>query len=279
MACVLQRLESTASEAPERWRMLAFAAARLDRAALSRQAFAAWIGSSPSHRLERQSTAPTVWRHYAAALLQVHGGKLDLTPRVQPPAVLPPGAVTGVTLPRFPPPPRSKRDDNRDFALCLGLPLGLPLDRAGLAPGLRLLLGLHLSPVWRAALEVGGLRYPDGGDGLGGDPPGTLIQAAVRADLLWLQGAAGELGFGLAAGGGQLNWDDGTGSAVAAVRPLLRYAWPARRQGGGLAIWAELAHQLLWAGDGSQHVPSLALGVELRPGAGGRSPRSPRPGR
>ena len=279
MACVIQRLENAPGDAAERWRMLAFAAARMDRAGLSRRAFAAWIGLDVGHRLDRQSTAPGIWRHYAAALLQVHGDQLDLEPRLEPPAVLPPAAVTGLELPHFAPPPRSARDHSRDYALCLGATVGMPLDGAGMAPGVALGLGLHLSALWRLAAEVGWLRHPDGGDGLGGDPPGTLIHAALRADVLWLSGAAGELGFGLAVGGGQLSWDGTTSEAVAAIRPLLRYAWPARRQGSGLAVWAEVGHQMLVGGEGSRQLPSVGLGVELRPGAASGSARSARPGR
>ena len=279
MACVIQRLEQAPGDAPERWRMLAFAAARLDRASLSRRAFAAWIGLHSSHRLDRQSTAPAVWRHYAAALLQVHAGQLDLEPRLEPPAVLPPAAVTGVELPRFAPPPRSRRDQNRDFALCLGVTAAAPMDGSGVAPGMELLVGLHISPVWRLGLQIGALRHPDGGGGLSGDVHGILTHAALRTDALWLQGAAGEFGVGLAAGGGQLNWDGTRSEAVAAIRPLLRYAWPARRQGGGLAVWAEIGHQLLVGGKRLRQLPGVGLGIELRPGAVGRSSGSGRPGR
>ena len=181
--------------------------------------------------------------------------------------MLPPAAVTGVDLPRFEPPPRSARDHNRDFALALGGAISTPLDDGGLALGLELIVALHLSPRWRVAGEAGGVRHPgtvdEGVRGL----PGTLMHAAVRGDLLWLRGDLGELGLGLAVGGGQLDWDNGASEAVAVIRPLLRYAWPARQQGGSLGLWVELGHRLLVGGSGLRQLPSVEFGLELRPGA------------
>jgi len=268
LTCVVDRLQNSPSKQPERWRMLAFAAARLDRHQLARSAFAGWIALDAAHRLQRDVTPPAIWRDYAAALIAVHGDQLDLKPRLEPPAVLPAAAATGTTLPRFAPPPRSKRDQNTDFALWFGGLVGRAWDTGEAAGGVELTLAMNLSPRWRVGVQATALRHPAepsaAVDDLG--PPGVFAGAGVRLDALLLAGGLGELGLGGTAGFGVLDWDDGRSESMAAFRPALRYAWPARERGGQLGVWLEISHGFLVGGARARQLDLGGRGIELRPG-------------
>jgi hypothetical protein len=279
LACVIERLQASTSQQPERWRLLAFAAARLDRHQLARQAFTAWIGLGDKNRLRRDVTAPAIWRDYAAALIAVHAGQLDLQPRVEPPAVLPPSAVTGTTLPRFAPPPRSDRDNNADFAIWLGGQTGVVWGPDDLWTGVELTVAANLSFRWRAGIQVSALRYPTEQPAVADKDAlvvaGVWAGAALRADLLLLDGAAGELVAAGSVGYGVLDWDDGRSESMAAIRPALRYAWPARRGPGLLALWLEIGHGFLPGGSRDRHMDGVGFGIELRPGANRGARRTP----
>lgn len=126
MSCVIDTLDAAAvpaepKNAAEHWRMLALAAARMDRHDVAKRAFVAWIRLDPQrHRLDRTVTRPATYRSYAAAWLVVNEARLDLTPKSQPTPAPLPGPVTAGDLPRFSPPPRSKRDNRDDTVMAVG---------------------------------------------------------------------------------------------------------------------------------------------------------------
>ncbi len=277
LACVVERLQASSSQRPERWRLLAFAAARLDRHQLARQAFTAWIRLAPGHRLQRDVTPPAIWRDYAAALITAHANKLDLRPRVEPPATLPPAAATQTSLPRFAPPPRSSRDHNTDFAIWLGGVAGLAWQADDPAAGVELTVAANLAARWRLGFQLTMLRYPAEATTVPGDVtfilPGVLASGGVRADLLLVQGVAGELGVAGGLGFAMLDWDDGRSESVAAIRPALRYAWPARQRSSLLALWLEISHGFLVGNVRSRQFNVIGLGLELRPGSGASAPK------
>lgn len=143
MPCVLKLLRGAqpqAAQAAEHWRMLAMAAARLDQHRVARDAFGRWIQLDPrGHRLEKSTSAPVIYRDWAAAWLHVHRASLDMSPRRPPPPAPLPTAVTVGELPRFVPPPRSQRDAADDTVFSIGPVLG-PLHRSDRSGW----VGLHL---------------------------------------------------------------------------------------------------------------------------------------
>lgn len=263
MACVIARLEGARGAQPERWRLLAFAAARMDRHDLARQAFATWLGLDARHRLSRETTPPAIWRDYTAALLQVHGAALDLKPRAGPPAVLPPEAVTAVALPRYPLPPREARDRATDFSGSLGLTAGLALPGASPAFGAALDMGLHVGPRWRAGLFLAGLQLPRWAP----DPAGLLVCGGLQPAVRLGDGGWGELVALMDVGAGQKALVDGRSSAAAVIRPALRYAWPARSARAELGGFVDLGHRMLLDAEGLRHMPAVSVGLVVRPGA------------
>lgn len=220
MLCVLTTLQAAPAPAKpelaaERARMLAMAAGRMDRQALAVESFVAWIRLNPAaHRLARATTAPGIYRAWAAAWMQVHKARLDLQPRGLPEPAPLPGPVTAGDLPRFSPPPRSKRDKSTDTAFALGLAFApWETDAAvgwlGLHFGLDQQLGERASIGVRAAVmgRGHGPRGEDSRTGIGylGLAPGWSITADGSLRV------AGILGFATSpdsfVGGATLRYD------------------------------------------------------------------------
>lgn len=177
LGCAVDLLQPDAALPPdapqarqiERWRLLGFAAARLDRADVAKAAFAQLLRLDPKHRLDRDATPPVVWRAFAAAWLQVHGAGLDLEPQVQAHPILPVPKPQPRDWPRYAPPPKSGRDAARDYLLQLAptvtVNLGTaaavvkkPIDHVGV------LMSLQVEPwPWlRAGLLLHAVRWHDG---------------------------------------------------------------------------------------------------------------------
>jgi len=260
LACVLRVLAS-ATVAPgqesEKFRLLAFAAARLDQHDAARQHFAAWLKASPHNRLERATTPPAVYQDYTAALLAAQTDALDWTPQVENRAVLAPLAVTPTDLPRFAPPPRQAGDLPQRMSYLLGVhgslatknDWGPPWAHLGIAMGLELDLAYGL----RVGLLLGGWQRPDNG-GFRWNPY-SLVRAGIGHR--W-----GDHGLDLLIGGG-VALDTGDDSVIGALAPALRYHWrPADRMAG---FYAELASQTLFGSKTTTEVIGVTLGVLLRP--------------
>lgn len=263
MGCVVRLLEHAevpAGDAAERWRLLAFAASRLDRRALARSAFAAWIRLDPKHKLERDSTPPGIWQDYTAALLAVRGGELVTEPQLAVDTRVVPVRPDATDLPKAPLPPRSDRDKARDFRFLAGLrasaAVGHGLASVGQALGGQLAVELQLSQRWWLGPHLGGLRFSV--DGLGYTLPVAQLQTAVDlgpASAPWLSLTAGA---GAVVAGG----NDKLGSA--ALHVGVRYA----PQPKGVVGWAvELADDVVLGGAAysSVHVVSLQLSALVRP--------------
>ena len=262
MLCVIERLDDTATPpdpkaAAEHHRLLALAAARMDRHGLARRAFAAWIRLDPErHRLARGSVSEAVRRDWAAAWLVVHGKKLDLEPR-EPPAPAPlPAPVTAGDLPAFPPPPRSDRDKASgvrldlfatallDGAVGTGLGGDSPLLGGGIA------IGLPARGRLRLAIVAQGFGALQGEDGLVGG--GFSLRARVA---LWQGGVAG---VDAIVSGGALTVGRVSGiDAVPVAEAGARFRYRLTR---ALAFFAD-------AGFSLPGLPTLRLGVTMLPGS------------
>ena len=258
---LLAKAEVPPAEASERLRLLAIAAARLDRHADARTWFAAWVQLSPSNRLERQTTLPIVYQDYTAALLASRSGELDWTPHIEHETQLLPMAVTPTEFPRFVPPPRGQGVTRLDIRYALGvhgsLPVtsqagawSLPWKHLGVQLALDLSLPYHLS----IGAALGGWQRPN--------PAGSVIwnpSAIFRAG--WGQ-RWGDHGLDLFVGGG-VALASGQDTVIGALAPALRYSWKASDRPVG--FYAELASETLFGSDRTSEVLGLTLGVLLQP--------------
>lgn len=206
MLCVLQRLQGTEpapADAGEHFRLLAFAAARLDRQPEVRDAVARWSAAVPGLRLQRDAVPPVIWRAWLDVRLQHARSSLDLQPRAGSDAVALPAAFTASQLAHLPPPARSDRDDSGDARFGVDLLVGSA--SAGFGEGLGAEVDLGLC-VGRA--EVSDLRRCWLGVGLLGrgllltgetSASGVLaafgLQATLRP-LTWLPNAEVSLDVG-----------------------------------------------------------------------------------
>ena len=260
LACVLRVLadvQLAPEQAAERWRLMAFASARLDQHEAARQHFAAWLALSATNRLERATTPPNIYQDYTAALLASQSDALDWTPQVENHAVLAPLAVTPTDLPRFAPPPREHSDIAQRVSYLLGLHASLPTTNdwgpiwahLGIAMGLEVDLPYGL----RAGALVGGWQRPDHTTDRWN--PYALFRGGIGKR--WGDhGLAALLGAGVA-------FDTGDDSVVGAFAPALRYDWqPAQRPVG---LYTELASQTLFGSKTTTEVIGLTIGVILRP--------------
>ena len=291
MGCVVRTLEAVdppataTATASDHWRLLGFAAARLDRHPLARKAFRAWIGLRPGNRLAASDTPPIVYEDYVAALLVAHSADLDLDGRLAWRPVLPAPAVTATDLPVPAPPAPAPRDRAGDIVLSIGVPVVWPLrsvDRAAYAAnfGLGLALESTVTSSLRLGIDLRGLRLePAAGQG----QALLLPLGGVRATWIATGGDWGELGTSLVVGGGAAIPTSGESALLGQVAPSLRYAWPGgdrifgRRDAAPMASFVELGYALLIAtGGGTSHLALISVGLELRPGAG-QSRRARRP--
>lgn len=245
------------AEQGERWRLLAFAASRLDQRGAARRAFARWIALSPSHRLERASTLPGIYADYAAALIEVLGSDLDRTPQLDHRAQVAVPLPAPADWPRFAPPPRSARDNARDFLFAFGLLGSLHLKAAAGSPAdhLGAQLGVELEPWqrWRFGFQFAGLRWVD-------RFARARVLAQARAGWAPLVRGPHRLDLIAAAGMG-LSTEVDEGS-VAAVGAAARYQLQPANSAVGLYV--EVGDQVGIASR-TQHVAVVAVGVVLQP--------------
>ena len=287
MGCVVRTLDPVAppaeatATASDHWRLLAFAAARLDRHSLARDAFRAWVSLRVTNRLSAADTPPVIYKDYVAALLAANDGVLDLAPRIAWRPSLPPPTVAAADLPVPAPPQRSDRDHASDIVLAIDIPIAWPLradDRRSYGPsyGLGLSLEMTITSSLRAGLDVRGLRL---GPATSASEPLLLPLVGLRSTWIGHSGSWGELGASLVVGGGAAVPTIGATTLLAVVAPSLRYAWPGgdhafgRARASPLASFIEVGYALLIATDGgSSHLAVLRLGIELRPGGGRPQP-------
>jgi hypothetical protein len=266
LGCVVQLLETanaSAADAPERWRLLGFAAARLDRHDLARKAFAEWIALSPTHRLDRTMTPPAIYQDYTAALLERHGAELDLTPRTgdRPQAPVPPTQV--VALPKFAPPPRAERDQATDFAFYAGIAVaeydGIvganPVDHLGGFLGIEHDVGGR----FRLGPQLGVWQYGAPND-VGGETARLTAFGLMRAGVLLAGGGGHSVEAWLGLGGGYEPDEDVAG----AVAPAVRYTFRPAAGRSKIAVTCEVAAVTLVAGDELRQLFTLGVGVGLR---------------
>ena len=267
-ACVIQTLEHTAFEMTadraEALRLLAFAAARMDRHDLARKAFAAWIALSDQHRLDRASTPPNVYQDYAAALLQAHKAELDLTPQLehQPQLPAPPAKVED--LPRFPPPARAQRDEARDFGFYFGPAASLIVLKGSTtevyaAPAGQFAIDLDLAPQWRLGVAAGAVS---------GKSVFGFAQLRVAHPLWQSEDAALDavVGAGVAMGrprGCHADEDCGASPTLPLLSPTLRYRHVAADSAIGWA--AELQATTMYDNGSVDIAPTLVLSLAFRP--------------
>lgn len=272
---VVRLLEADAAlpaEAPladqyERLRLLAWAAARLDRHDLAQRSFAAWIRASAQHRLDRAHTPAAVYADYVAALLSVAGPELDVAPRLDAHPQLPIPPPSASSWPKFAPPPRSPRDQARDFVFLLGPNGSLAMTGAAgdVADHLGAQLGVELEPLqrWRLGLQFHLLRWS-----VAGQPatrPGMQLRAAWA---LWPRGAHRLEVIG---GGGAALSDRADMATAAALALGLRYHGHDAARAAGWFV--ELADQMTLSDP--RHLVVLAVGVAFRPARA--APQSPAP--
>lgn len=266
LGCVLRVLTPDAAvpdSAPlpdrvERWRLLAFAAARLDKHDVAQRAFGQWLSLEPAAHLDRATTPPVVWNDYAAAWLLVHGGELGLQPVVADHPQLAPPVLTPRDWPKFAPPPRSGRDQARDFVFAMGPVLTLPGPNGFLAPQdhLGVLVALSVLPLER--LRVGGELQASRWRATPSDR--VRGEIAVRAGwTLW----AGDSDRIEAIGGAGVAIEptavNGTGVVAAAG---LRMQHHAPQQALGWAV--QLADHVT-VGGGAPQLVALSVALVLRP--------------
>jgi hypothetical protein len=237
--------------------LLGWSAARLDRHDLAQRSFAAWIRLSPQHRLERAETPAAVFADYAAALVQTIGPELDRTPRLdaRPSLTVPPPPPEA--WPRFAPPPRSPRDQARDFVFLVGPNAALQAGRAtsGLGDHLGAQLGVELEPLqrWRVGLHFHMLRWSARGEAVA--RPGAQLRAAWA---IWPRGVHRlEVVGGV---GAALSDRADVGTSAALVGGLRYHLHSAARALGG---YLELTDHVAWGVPGQLFV--VSVGVALRP--------------
>lgn len=269
MACVLRLLEppqSVPESAPlparaERLRLLAFACARLDRHGPARGWFAQWLQLDPALRLDRDSTPPLVWQDFAAAWLAVHGADLELQPVVGARPQLAAPKPTPADWPRFAPPPRSPRDQARDFVMHLALTVAADPAHASRLPAHPV---SHLGVWWSAQVEprpwlragavLHAMRWYDGErDRLRGD---ILLEGALRL----MQWPAGRLEAAVQFG--PVIEPTAIRPASGAVGGGVRYHRQAADQAVGFTVGL-LGRQAL--GGDRDFAALLVAGVALRP--------------
>lgn len=261
LACVLRVLsEGTVAPAQEaeKFRMLAFAAARLDQHEAARRYFGAWLKLSPQNRLERATTTPNVYQDYTAALLAAQSGALDWTPEVENHPALAPLGVTPTDLPGFAPPPRMPSEVAKRMSYLLGVHASLPTNTqwgpAWAHFGIAMAIELDLPYALRAGVAVGGWDRPDIS---GGDHWNPYLLARFGVGKRW-----GDSGVDLLLGGG-VAFDNSDSGVVGAFAPAVRYHWrPAERVVGG---YLEVSSQTLFGSAQTIEVIGVSLGVILRP--------------
>ena len=260
LGCVLTVLAGAllaAEQQGERLRLLAFAAARLDRHAEARQHFAAWLQLPQKPRLDRALTPPTIYEDYSAALLALYSDRLELSPQLANDGEVMPAAPTATDLPRFAPPPRGDGGGIPPATYLVGLHGSLPAAAhwgpPGAHLGMELGIELDLPAAFRAGLLLGGWQRPLA-VGAEWNP-----FALTRGGLGWRWGEHGLdvlLGLGVAL-------TSGADAVVGALVPAMRYHWrPATRTAG---FFVELASETLIGSQGPREVIGLAVGVLLRP--------------
>ena len=210
MLCVLQRLHGTdppPADAAEHFRLLAFAAARLDRQPEVKDAVARWAAAVPGLRLQRDAVPPVIWRAWLDVRLHHARSSLDLQPRAGSDAVALPSPFTASHLAHLPPPSRSDRDDSGDARFGIDLVAASASGGFGEVFGAEVDLGLCLGRAEggderRCWLGVGLLGR---GLFLTGDTSasGVLAAFAVQATLRPLAGLP-NLEASLDLGGGML---------------------------------------------------------------------------
>lgn len=263
LGCVLQLLENAEVDPQfiaERWRLLAHAAARLDRHDLARKAFEAWIGLSNSHRLDRATTLPAVWQDYQAALLARFATELDLTPQVAHVPVLPAPPATVADLPRYGPPPKSARDSAADFSFAIQTMAAVHPTRAAVPgfPGGGVGIDLHLSPRWRAGVQAEAVPFAVAARALDPEQGFLIFDAQLRAAYAVVQ--KGSHAVDVFGGLGGVLVGDATFAAGSAG---LRYAFAPRRQTVG--FFAALTGLAVNDSSGILPLATLAVGITLRP--------------
>lgn len=216
MLCVVTKLKDApvdAAQAAEQQRMLAFAAARMDRHDLARKAFAAWIRLDPiKHRLRRENTPPAVHRDWASAWLDVHRDQLDLQPREPATATPLPAPVTAGDLPVLAPPSRSHRDRAGDVTI----------DIAALTFAPSASIGMRVSLVKRAGPLF--WRIEGIGAAVFADETHPIAGVALRPMLPVLTSGRGTLSASLAAGY-LMYWHGSTPVDVGTLEPGLTASW------------------------------------------------------
>ncbi|MBM4346019.1 MAG: hypothetical protein FJ100_21810 [Deltaproteobacteria bacterium] len=247
----------------ERWRLVGFAAARLDRPDQARAAFAHLLRLAPTFHLDRDATPPVVWRAFAAAWLQVHGAGLDLQPAVHAHPHLPTPTSRPGDWPRFAPPPRSGRDNARDYVLTVAPTLSIVLDRAGHfvkkpIDHVGVLLGLQTEPwPWlRAGLILHGVRWNDGARSRLRNDLGLCVHGRVAQ---WNHGRL-EVAVELA---GSIDTSASGGAWGAAGAGLRYHTRPAR---GSVGWTVSIGDRQALGGQGENQL-ILAIGLALQPAA------------
>lgn len=269
LACVLRVLAPvhlSESEEPERLRLLAFCAARLDRHEEARQYFTAWLQLNPQntanvqHKLDRATTPPQVYQDYTAALLATKTDQFDWQPQIENHVVVAPLAVTPSDLPHFAPPPRMENSVASRMSFLLGLNVSLPVTaqsshwtpvQAMLAGGLA--LELDLPAYLKIGVAAGGWQRPNGTGG-GEWNPYSLFRAGIG-------GRWGDHGLDLLLGAGVV-LSATAEQVIGTFAPALRYHWRPATQLVG--VYAELASETLFASAGTQEIIGISLGVLLK---------------
>jgi hypothetical protein len=266
LACVIALLEPAPPQplypesAAERLRLLAFAAARLDRHDLAQTAFSRWIDDG--HRLDATTTPPVVFADYSAAMVRKLTPLLDVTPQIDHRPQLPAPAMTAADLPRFPPPPRSSRDAARDIGFRLaGNGAGGP---GHLVPGLGVAIGLDLHGAGRmfGGLELGAWRPDQRALHRDVTEAGASLATFAAAHVGWTAVDAGTHSLhALARLGGMAHASQDLGGSTMGIAGGVRYDFTPRGWLGGFVgcdgWWFGAARPLV----------VTSVGVLLRPNA------------